>query len=186
MICPGGKLTDKKRHEYEVILTEYSSDWVTLYGEISGILAKSLAGFDFEMEAVGSRVVPEVWSKPVLDIMVKVPLEARDRVDQVVTGMGLTRLNIAELDGRTFYRRWGPDGNPDLHIHVVNEDQWQNSHERIFRDRLLDNRDLALSYSHMKRLLLGLSNGDAAAYSRAKDEFIRCLDTILDDLPPKP
>ncbi|GAA0438187.1 hypothetical protein Acor_62300 [Acrocarpospora corrugata] len=179
-------MADKKRHEYEVVLTEYSSDWVTLYNEISGILAKSLAGWDIEMEAVGSRVVPELWSKPVLDIMIKVPPEARDQVDQVITGMGLTRMNIAELGGRTFYRRWGPDGNPDLHIHVVNEYQWQHSHERVFRDRLLRNRDMALSYSHMKRLLLDLSDGDAAAYSRAKNEFIRCLDTILNDLPPKP
>ncbi|GIH27922.1 hypothetical protein Aph01nite_62320 [Acrocarpospora phusangensis] len=174
-------MTDKKRHEYEVILTEYSSDWIPLYDETSETLAKSLAGVDFEIEAVGSRVVPELWSKPVLDIMIRVPDEARDQVDQVVTGMGLTRLNIEELGGRTFYRRWGADGNPDLHIHVVDEDQWRNSHERIFRDRLLENRDLALAYSHMKRWLLDLSGGDAKAYSRAKNEFIRCLDTILND-----
>ncbi|WP_214109604.1 GrpB family protein [Acrocarpospora catenulata] len=165
------------------MLTEYSTEWEDLYREIHDRLRTELAGLDVDIEPVGSRLVPGIYAKPVLDIMIRVPYDTRDKVDQVIIDMGLKKLAIAELDDRVFYRRWTSSGNPDLHIHIVNDEQWRTSHERHFRAQLLANHDLALSYSHMKRLLQTLSNGDPTTYNEAKTDFLTCLDTILSRFP---
>ncbi|WP_283135691.1 GrpB family protein [Rhizohabitans arisaemae] len=181
-------MDDESRYGYRVNLTEFSDTWTSRFHEISTRIAEELGDAVHRIEPMGSRLVPAMVAKPILDVMVTVSPENRPRAKAVFEAMGLRELTLDEADGRTFFRRRDADGNPDLHIHLVGEDDWELCPELIFYRRLRRHEDLARSYSHFKLLLAELTQGDVRRYGEAKDRFISCVTEVLDELegPPPP
>src|SRR4051794_39748141 len=66
----------------QVTIVPYDPDWRRRFDEERSVLAAVLAGSDAIIEHVGSTAVPGLGAKPVIDILIGVPilLEVEDRI----------------------------------------------------------------------------------------------------------
>jgi GrpB-like predicted nucleotidyltransferase (UPF0157 family) len=124
-----------------------------------------------DIEPIGSFAIPDMWSKPIIDLMVKVGGRLDDSAALLVP-LGFEMIVTAELADRIVMRHRAADGDPDAHVHLVNENAWHVSLERKFRRLLSQDAALAAAYSAAKVLIYKHCDGDPQRYGSAKTAFI--------------
>jgi GrpB-like predicted nucleotidyltransferase (UPF0157 family) len=161
-----------------VRLVPYDPFWPRFFASESDRI-RAFAGTDVRaIEHIGSTAVPGLWAKPVIDMMLAVTdEEAALRVAGSVAPLGYQRVDTG-MEDRLFLRR-DPSGlAPAFHLHIVDEVDWEESHERMMRDRLLTDPEAAEAYAALKRDLAAEHGQDMLAYTRGKTDFIQ---ELIDD-----
>ncbi len=117
------------------------------------------------LEHFGSTSVPGLAAKPVIDIMA---------VGPVLPGLSVPRYQYADagMRNRLFYWRQGDPVR--YHLHILTEELWHASNERILRDYLRSAPADAARYGELKRGLAA-SGLDPDSYTKAKTELIQEL-----------
>ncbi|MGM1059859.1 GrpB family protein [Saccharothrix sp. Mg75] len=163
------------RYDYTVELVFHDAEAVAQYRRDRSTVRAALGGLDHEVEPIGSRLVPGIWSKPIMDLMVRVEEHDLLRAAVLMAAEGFQAITIAELS-RTMLRRCRPGTTaPDLHVHLVTPDAWSSSPERAFHRMLHERPAVATAYSAVKHLALELSGGDPQRYGTVKGRFIEWL-----------
>jgi len=73
---------------------------------------------------------------------------------------------------REAFKRLIPDDFMDYHFYVCPKDSEENRRQTIFRNALLNNRDIADEYGKLKMRLVDEVNGDRVLYTDSKTGFI--------------
>lgn len=163
------------RYDYTVELVFHDVEAVAQYRRDRSTVGAALGDVDHEIEPIGSRLVPGIWSKPIMDLMVRVEEHDLPRAAALLAGTGFQAITIAELS-RTMLRRYRPGTSaPNLHVHLVTPDAWSASPERAFHRLLRERPVVATAYSAVKHLALELSGGDPQRYGTVKGRFIEWL-----------
>lgn len=120
---------------------------------------------------VGSTSVPDLDSKPVIDILVGVQSlqESHSCFER------LAALEYLYAPYRSEEMHWFCKPDPSRrthHLHLVPVDSPRFRDELAFRDYLRGDRETALEYGALKRDLARRFEHDREAYTDAKDEFI--------------
>jgi len=129
-----------------------------------------------DIQHVGSTVVPELSSKPVIDIFIS------------IDSMSIANEWIAPLEsmGYVFWKE-NPDkshhrffkGMPPFgtqrthHVHIVGKDNNRLEHSIFFRDLLRNNEKVKSEYQDLKIYLSEQHPDDREAYTDAKGNFIK-------------
>jgi GrpB-like predicted nucleotidyltransferase (UPF0157 family) len=155
-----------------VTVVPYDPDWPRRFDEERRALAAVFAGSEAVIEHVGSTAVPGLGAKPVIDIMVGVPVlvEVEGRIPALeAAGYEYVREYEKQLPDRRYFRkpRLGPRA---FHVHcvVTGSDFWIRP--LAFRDHLRAHPESAAAYYNLKReLAMRVSREE---YTEAKSPFI--------------
>lgn len=167
------------RYDYTVELVPYDDGVVAQYEQDRAVVSGVLGLLAREIEPIGSRLVPGIWAKPIMDLLVLVGDRDAPRAASRLARRGFHKIPLAELS-RTMLRRYRlGTGEPDLHVHLVGPAVWAASPEREFYRLLRERPAAAEAYSAVKRLALEISGGDPQRYSAVKGQFIEWLATTV-------
>jgi GrpB-like predicted nucleotidyltransferase (UPF0157 family) len=73
---------------------------------------------------------------------------------------------------REVFKRLIPDDFIDYHFYVYPKNSEENRRQTIFRNALLNNKDIADDYGKLKMRLIDEVNGDRVLYTDSKTDFI--------------
>jgi GrpB-like predicted nucleotidyltransferase (UPF0157 family) len=155
-----------------VTVVPYDPDWPRRFDEEFRVLAAVFAGSEAVIEHVGSTAVPGLGAKPVIDIMVGVPIlvEVEGRIPALeAAGYEYVQEYEKQLPDRRYFRK--PRlGRRAFHVHcVVTGSEFWIRH-LAFRDHLRGHPESAMAYYNLKReLTMRVSKEE---YTEAKSPFI--------------
>ena len=156
----------------------YDRRWEESFAVCERELRVALAPFVLDIEHIGSTAVPDLASKPVIDIQVGVrTLDDSVEIVSAVESLGYEYVPEFEdeLPDRRYFRRW-VDGRRSHQVHLVERSntEWWDRHVR-FRDWLRAHDDDRDRYAELKLNLAAAHRDDRRAYTDAKSDFIRAI-----------
>ncbi len=178
----------------KVKLEKYNPLWNSMF-EIEKEKLFNVLGFNgIKIEHIGSTSIPDICSKPVIDIMIGVKQEKQldYNINKIIT-LGYTYVQKYETImpfRRYFFKLKNPDiklpeivkfDDPDInkgnhedsfHIHMVkiNSDFWKD--QLIFRNYLRNNVKARKEYENVKKSLVKIDWESINEYAEAKSDCI--------------
>jgi GrpB-like predicted nucleotidyltransferase (UPF0157 family) len=158
-------------------ITTYSPMWPAVFEIERDRLAAIFGPDGAVIEHIGSTAVPGLSAKPVIDVMLGVPVLAIvERVMPALAEDGYRYVPEFEKsvpDRRYFVKPDGQPGHFHLHAVVMGSPFWRD--RLAFRDALRGDAALAEEYLRLKKRLAARSVSDRTAQADAKTNFIRSV-----------
>lgn len=156
---------------FPIILTEHDDRWEIWYNEECQRIRVFLSDIDVRISHIGSTAIENIWAKPIVDILVEIPLEedirkVKDRIGQ--NGY----ICMAENERRlSFNKGYTENGFAEkvFHLHLR---YWGDNDEVYFRDYLNENPTAAKEYEKLKLSLWKSYEHDRDGYTDAKHGFV--------------
>ena len=133
---------------------------------------------EITIEHIGSTAVPGCPGKGVVDLMALYPDNRLDDAVSLLAAMGYQR------QGKEFRNRF-PDSRPVymgtycfdhtpflVYVHVIQQDAYEATRFRIFRDRLRNDPDLLTEYAAVKQDIISQGVVDTDDYAIIKKRII--------------
>ncbi|MDE7153372.1 MAG: GrpB family protein [Muribaculaceae bacterium] len=149
-------------------------DWACEEIKLVGAL---LAEYHPTIRHIGSTAIPDIYAKPIIDILVVTDSELSwKEIRKQMESAGY--ICMSEGAGRmSFNKGYTSAGYAErvyhLHFHLSGDED-----EVIFRDYLLMHADVAKEYEALKLSLLPQFINDRDGYTEAKTEFIKTIMNI--------
>ncbi len=156
---------------FPIFLSEHDESWNTWYDEEYQRISAFLTGNNARISHMGSTAIEHIWAKPIIDILVEIPLEnAICKVKDLIVQNGYICMAEGEQD-ISFNRGYTENGFAEkvYHLHLRH---WGNNDELYFRDYLNDNLMIAKEYETLKLSLWKLYEHNRDGYTNAKHEFV--------------
>jgi GrpB-like predicted nucleotidyltransferase (UPF0157 family) len=178
----------------KVKLEKYNPEWKSFFVIEKEKLLQVLNSNRIKIEHIGSTSIPDICSKPVIDIMIGVEQEKQLdlNIDKIIS-LGYTYVQKYEIimpNRRYFFKLENPDiqlpriigfDDPDInkgnhndsfHIHMVtdNSDFWKN--QLLFRNYLRNNQEARKEYENVKKTLAKTEWDSINDYAEAKSDCI--------------
>jgi GrpB-like predicted nucleotidyltransferase (UPF0157 family) len=156
-----------------LIVVPYDPNWKTEFERIRDYLLEQIGDLVLEIKHVGSTSVPGLCAKPIIDIVAVMDSYAVfpaivDRLEKV----GFQHEGDGGIKEREVFKRLIPDDFMNYHFYVYPKDSEENRRQTIFRNALLNNKDIADEYGKLKMKLIEEVNGDRVLYTDSKTDFI--------------
>ena len=158
---------------FPIFLREHQAEWKDWYEEERLRLLSFLPEHQIVcLSHIGSTSVETIWAKPIVDIMLEIPIE---------TDMAIIRdlllqngyLLMSESQGRmSFNKGYTPSGFSErvFHLHL----RYEGNHDELyFRDYLQEYPAVAKDYEKLKLSLWKKYEHNRDAYTEAKTDFIK-------------
>lgn len=184
----------------KVKLVKYDPEWKSLFEIEKKKLSNVVDSKGIKIEHIGSTSIPDICSKPVIDIMIGV--EEKEQLDSNINNIisiGYAYVQKYEVYmpfRRYFFKLKNPDiqlpgiisfNDPDIdngnhedsfHIHMVkiNSNFWMN--QLLFRNYLINNYKARKEYENVKKTLAKMEWNSINDYAEAKSS---CIAKILED-----
>ena len=159
----------------KVELEEYTTRWHESYLEEEKVLKEVLKDILLEIEHVGSTSIPNLKSKPIVDIGIAV--KDLKEVEKYAKKLEEVGYNFRYDNGEKgeYLVRKGPEDNRTHYIHIVelNSEKWLNF--VLFKRHLLNNPEVVTEYENLKVELSKKFSDDRKSYTKAKNEFIASI-----------
>jgi GrpB-like predicted nucleotidyltransferase (UPF0157 family) len=155
-----------------VILAPYNPDWPRRFEEERCVLAAVFAGVEAIIEHVGSKAVPGLGGKPVIDVMVGLRLlaDVEARIPSLeAVGYEYVPQYEKQLPVRRYFRKPRFDAR-EFHVHCVVKGSEFWIRHLAFRDYLRAHPESASAYYNLKRDLATRLSKEK--YTDAKSSFI--------------
>lgn len=157
---------------FPIRLEPHRDEWAAYYAEAAAMLCERLDSRDVvRISHIGSTAVGGIMAKPIVDILVEIaPGSDMNRIAGEIESLGF--LKMSESDGRaSFNLGYTENGFAEKVYHLHLRFAGDND-ELYFRDRLIENADVAKEYEALKISLANRFEHDRDAYTRAKTEFV--------------
>lgn len=148
----------------------YDERWPAQFAECRDKLANALGAAATRVEHIGSKAVPGLAAKPVIDIQIAV----RDVEDEPSYVPAIESLGVALRSREPVHRYFRPSGDVPrtVQIHVYRSGSAEERDHLLFRDHLRAHPEEREAYARMKREVSARYRGDRIAYNEAKTGFI--------------
>lgn len=156
---------------FPVSLTEHNDRWPAWYREEYERLSLSLSGSKARINHIGSTAIENIWAKPIIDILVEIPLEYDiNQAKELIVQNGYTCMAEA-AQKISFNKGYTENGFAEkvFHLHLR---YWGDNDELYFRDYMIDHPMTAKAYEKLKLLLWKSYEHDRDGYTNAKHKFI--------------
>lgn len=159
---------------FPIALVSYDSRWSIWAKEEMELLSAILADYRPMISHVGSTAIPAIEAKPIVDILVEVPVAAE--LSQIVPLMEVNGyVCMSASDNRvSFNKGYTSCGYADKVFHIHIHESGDND-EVIFRDYLIAHPETAKDYERLKRFLLPAYRNNRDGYTEAKTSFVRSV-----------
>jgi GrpB-like predicted nucleotidyltransferase (UPF0157 family) len=126
---------------------------------------------------VGSTAIPNIYAKPVLDLLVEVGDIARvDARSPAMESLGYEVMGKYGIPGRRYFRKDNREGIRTHHVHVFEAGSAEVVRHLAFRDYMIAHPGEAQRYSELKRKLAKEHPQNIDRYMDGKDAFIKEMD----------
>ena len=156
----------------KVELENYTSKWKEMYEEEAIKLKEILKDILIDIEHVGSTSIPNLKSKPIIDIAISVKnLKEVEKYAKSLEDAGYSFRYDNGEKGEYLVRK-GDEDNRTHYIHIVeeNSEKWLNF--ILFKKHLLAHPEVVKEYEDLKVELSNKYKDDRKSYTKAKNEFI--------------
>lgn len=166
---------------FPIEMVDHNPNWKSVF-EMEKEAILSTAGSDaiLRVEHFGSSSIPNIKSKPYIDMLIEIPTELlfdEDLIAKFET-LGYSYFKVPKRDHILAYMSFGKgyrfDGKKEqiYHIHMCPKDNvmWE---QLLFRDYLKENEDRAKAYEELKLELASKFRNDRGAYVLGKNDFIK-------------
>ena len=164
-----------------LIVLPYDPNWITEYERIRDYLMEQIGDLTLEIKHVGSTSVPGLCAKPIIDIVAL--MESYDVFPAIVARLekvGFKHNGNQGIKEREVFKRLIPDDFMDYHFYVCPKDSEESHRQTIFKNALLNNKNIADDYGKLKMRLVDEVNGDRVLYTDSKTDFIlRVIDNAI-------
>lgn len=169
---------------FPIVLEPHRDCWAQWYAEAEKQLWCLLPKTEvLRINHIGSTAVPNIWAKPIVDILVEtVDQTALQSTAQKLEGGGYLRMS-EEQNRISLNKGYTPEGFAErvFHVHV----RLNGDHDELyFRDYLAENPDAAKEYETLKRKLWKVFEHNRDAYTQGKTEFVRRYTRIAKEQYP--
>lgn len=160
-----------------VVVVDYDPQWTTSYEEEKERILGAIGDVAVAIEHIGSTAVPGLGAKPIIDIMVAVPVLAdAERCTEPLQEIGyeyVPEYNDVIPERRYFHK--GPPGARTYHLHMVELTSGFWERHLLFRDSLRVHPEEAQRYDQLKKDLAAKFGSDRDGYTEAKTSFIESV-----------
>jgi GrpB-like predicted nucleotidyltransferase (UPF0157 family) len=160
-----------------VLVVPHNVGWQEAFEHEAAQIAKALGEIIFSIHHVGSTAIPDIYAKPILDLLIEVTDVAKvDAQTAQMVVLGYEALGEYGLPGRRYFRKTTEAGLRTHHIHMFAAGTAEVERHLAFRDYLIANPAIAQRYSQLKQQLAAQHPTDIEAYMDGKDPFIRTVE----------
>ncbi len=155
-----------------ITVTEYNQNWPMKFQEESEKLKNILGDVAIKIHHIGSTAVPGLMAKPIIDIMPEVSsLEYLDSKTVAFEELGYEVMGELGIPGRRYFRKGGD--NRTHQIHAFKSGDSNLLRHLVFRDYLIEHKDVAKEYADLKFDIAKRCNNDIEKYGDEKDPFVQ-------------
>lgn len=158
-----------------IVLGQYSKDWPVAFAREHDVLVRVFEPLAVSVEHVGSTAVPGLMAKPVIDILLGAGSLAL--IESRIGQLGAVGYEyIARYERELPLRRYFVKSDISccrIHLHAVEQGSHLWSDHLAFRDMLRSDPAMRGKYQTLKIGLATEFAHDKAAYTAAKDPFIK-------------
>ena len=171
----GKKLSEMSLKElwllFPIFLEEHKDCLKEWYLEEEKLLKRVLTKNE-RISHIGSTVIPSIWAKPIVDILVEIP-KGTNLLDYKaeIINCGYICMSQSE-NGLSFNKGYTENGFSEKVFHLHLRYAGDND-ELYFRDYLIEFPDIAKEYEKLKLSLWKEYEHNRDAYTNAKTEFVR-------------
>ena len=153
-----------------MLLVAYDPLWPLEYAAEADRIARACDDLPFRVEHIGSTAVPGLGARPIIDIAVGIPANAkRQEYFAALRQLAYEHRGTDGVPGRDYFVRGSPRSH---HVHVVSWSSNLWSDWLLFRDYLRANPAAAREYDGLKRELWDTFADEPRKYSEAKGAFV--------------
>lgn len=164
-----------------MLIKKYTSHWVQHFAELKRELDKGLKGLEYQIEHVGSTSIPELDSKPIIDIDVvhKTTMEF-EGIKSKLIGIGYYHNGNQGIENREVFKRNGRLLNSILdsishHLYVCPSNSEALERHVLMRNYLRKNDLARIKYQEMKYQLAEKANQDKKLYAELKELHVNAF-----------
>lgn len=169
-----------------MLIHEYTSKWATDFLQIKTVLLDALTGISVRIEHVGSTAVPDLATKPILDIdIVFHNKNDFDKIKNVLERIGYYHNGNQGITDREVFKRSTPEHDKVLdaiahHLYVCSIDSEELKRHLLFRNYLRTHAAARNEYQQLKLQLADEANNDRKLYAQLKEENAKAfIESIL-------
>lgn len=160
----------------DIAIEAYNPAWIKLAEAEISVIKTMAADLPFlAIEHIGSTAVPELASKPIIDIFIELNTieEASQWIQPLETLGYIFWQENPDKSHLRFFKGMPPYGMKRTHhVHIVSADNNTIEHRILFREILKNNLQVRVEYQRLKFELADLYSADRETYTDKKSEFI--------------
>ena len=140
-------------------------------------VADALGGNVVAVHHIGSTAIPNIYAKPVIDLLVEVRDVAEvDGRSQAMESLGYEVMGEYGIPGRRYFRKDDREGIRTHHVHAFEAGSAEAERHLSFRDYMIAHPEDAQRYSDLKRRLAAEHPLSIGGYGDGKDGFVKEMD----------
>lgn len=163
------------------LIQPHQPSWTAEFEVLKAVLFDHLAGWDLDIQLVGSTGIPGLYAKPILDVDIIVRDRSRiDGITQCLEALGYISRGEQGIADRFAFRPSAPSVPQSAnkrewlphHLYVCVAGSVALNNHLLFRDALLRYPELVTRYSRLKLSLVNQPGMTREEYTRRKTDFI--------------
>ena len=165
-----------------MLIEKYTSNWTKNFADLKREIENGLNGLDYNIEHVGSTSVPNLDSKPIIDIDIIYYIESEfKRIKSGLIQLGYYHNGNQGIEKREVFKRVGNSSKGILdsishHLYVCPMDSEPLERHILMRNFLRKHDWAGIKYQRMKHELADKANQNKKLYAKLKElhvnEFI--------------
>lgn len=170
-----------------MLIRKYSASWIFHFSEIKNELEFGIGGVSYKIEHVGSTAVPNLDSKPIIDIdIIYSQQNDFEKIKLELEKLGYYHNGNQGITDRDVFKRQGLLMNKILdaiphHLYVCPVDSKALERHLLSRNYLRNNDLARAEYQRMKYEMAEKSNQDRKVYAFLKEKFVNgFIDSIVE------
>jgi GrpB-like predicted nucleotidyltransferase (UPF0157 family) len=151
--------------------------WLDAFEAEAKRVAAALGENVIAVHHVGSTAIPNIYAKPVVDLLVEVrDIAEVDGRSLAMESLGYEVKGEYGIPGRRYFRKDNREGIRTHHVHAFEAGSAEAERHLAFRDYMIAHPADAQRYSELKRKLAEQHPQNIDAYMDGKDGFIKEMD----------
>ena len=157
---------------------EYSPEWPGLFEQAAKLIRSILGEELVDIQHVGSTSVPQLASKPIIDVMPLVKDISRvDAYNEAMAQAGFNARGEYGLPGRRYFTK-DNDVLRTHNVHIYQYDHPEALRHIAFCAYLREHNGTMREYGELKRAAFEKHPNDIEAYNDAKNDWIKRVEKI--------
>jgi GrpB-like predicted nucleotidyltransferase (UPF0157 family) len=159
----------------KIEVVPHNREWRNEFENESKRITLALEQIVVGIHHIGSTAIPNIYAKPIIDILVEVnDIAQMDRQSISMEALGYEAMGEFGIPGRRYFRKDNEVGIRTHHVHIYEIGSPEVDRHLAFRDYAIAHPEQAQKYSELKReLVKKLHLFDIEGYMDGKDEFVK-------------
>ena len=161
----------------KVEVVPHDPQWRAAFEAEAKLVAAALGENVAAVHHIGSTAIPNIYAKPVIDMLVEVADIAEvDGRSSAMESLGYEVMGEYGIPGRRYFRKDNREGIRTHHVHAFEAGSAEAVRHLAFRDYMIAHPDDARMYSELKRKLAAEHPHSIDEYMDGKDAFVKEID----------